>query len=384
MILHNIFRKKGKIDTRLHRDNRCQIVLTNSYRDICYVACKECYKGKLVSDIEAKNRYIQGKVKLGHESIIEHSNVVMMLNLNTDLLQDLAYMLSYNRFLTCDIEMRDDEIVLLIGGSILGFKQLIRRIPELSNNVLRLIIGCLYELDPSFFYDLIEDEIMDANSFVPTEVPECNKVESEYDKVEYIHMDNINQLYENTNHIFSYKRLLKFISITVYFKEVSRIISQQITRHRNAISQKSQRYVDEGEAKFLSPVQFRENKSELKINWAGEEWNSQELGEFMVTAYNSCKEAGMLKEEARSYLPNNVASSLFMTFKGDTFVHFIKMRNDSHAQSEVRYFGKEFERMFNKHILPYMNDVIDCRELIEPLYKSKQENFSNIDEVIED
>ena len=86
--------------------------------------------------------------------------------------------------------MRDDEIILLIGGSILGFKQLIRRIPELSNNVLRLIIGCLYELDPSFFYDLIEDEIMDANSFVPTEVPECNKIESEYDKVEYIHMDN--------------------------------------------------------------------------------------------------------------------------------------------------------------------------------------------------
>ena len=120
MTLQNIFRKKGKIDTRLHRDNRCQIVLMNSYRDICYVACKECYKGKLVSDIEAKNKYIQGKVKLGHESITEHSNVVMMLNIDNSLLPDLAYMLSYNRFLTCEIENGETETVLVERCTIFG------------------------------------------------------------------------------------------------------------------------------------------------------------------------------------------------------------------------------------------------------------------------
>ena len=387
----NKTKKNGSLDSRKVKTSTANIVYMNAYTDICYNACKECYRGKISDLYSEKLRYIQAKVKAGHESVIEHSNIVIMLDIQKDNLIDLMEVLAYNRFLVCEVKQtciieNEESFAVLIGGSILGYKQLIRRIPNLTNSVLQLIIGCLYQIEKEYFYDLIQDGVMDVNKFIEHDrVEHVLQVESQYDRMQFFNVDDIDAIYRNTNGIFEYRKLLKFMTITVYFKEMSRIITQQVTRHRNAISQKSQRYVDETNAKFFSPIQFRDDKSELEIEWAGQKWNSQELGEFLQTAYAACKKAGMKSEEARSYLPTNTVSSLYVTFRGDNFIHFIDMRNDPHAQAEIRQYGKEMERMFSE--ITSKCTLEDMRTLIAPEYiqKDKFSNsmYDNIDEVIE-
>lgn len=352
--------------------NSCEIVLKNAYIDIVYTACKECYKGKIEDDLEKKAKYIEAKVRAGHESVIEHSNIVMMLRLNPQTIADYAQVVEYSDFLKFHSKrLTDNSRVVLIGGSILGYKQLIRRIPDLTNPVLRLIIGCLYEVHKSFFYDLIEDGVMEERKFDQfTEQHKQNVLDSpNYELIEFTNVDDINELRTNTKSEFKDEDLFKFISATIYFKDMSRVITQQLTRHRNAISQKSQRYVSELNPKFNSPVRFREDNTEVIVEVEGKQFTSQKLGEYYSKVlYEACVKAGMKNEEARSYLLNNVSSSLFITFSGYNLIHFLKMRCDKHAQNEIRMFANIIYDVF-KPIFSSFYEPTDIYNIIEPLYK---------------
>lgn len=113
----------------------------------------------------------------------------------------------------------------------------------------------------------------------------------------------------------------------------SRACSHQIARHRGAsISQESQRYVDAKHNRgFVYPPDAPEETESMLGAWYR---GSLEM-------YESLREAGMKKEDARFILPMGMVTRMVVSFNYMELLHFLKLRVDKHAQWEVREIARE-------------------------------------------
>jgi thymidylate synthase (FAD) len=69
-----------------------------------------------------------------------------------------------------------------------------------------------------------------------------------------------------------------------------------------------------------------------------------------IHLYEELIEDGVCREQARTILPQGMNTEFFMSGSLQAFVHFVKLRTDSHAQREIQDYGFAF------------------KELIEPLF----------------
>ena len=94
---------------------------------------------------------------------------------------------------------------------------------------------------------------------------------------------------------------------------------------------------------------------------------------------------GLLKEDARAWLPMNVNTKVMMTFTYSQLAHFITLRTSSGAQEEVRQVGNDIKTaMLSKCGLDMTDDDIYKIALAN---KSKEDSIiedTNIDEIIAD
>ncbi len=110
---------------------------------------------------------------------------------------------------------------------------------------------------------------------------------------------------------------------------ISRTASHQIVRHRmSSFSQRSQRYVNEGDFEFVTPPSIQEQSEATKIY--------NETMEILNQQYLKLIALGIKKEDARFILPNAAATSLVMTTNFREWLHVIDMRVSRHAQWEIR------------------------------------------------
>ncbi len=116
----------------------------------------------------------------------------------------------------------------------------------------------------------------------------------------------------------------------------SRACSHQIARHRGAsISQESQRYVDAKHNRgFVYPPDAPEETESMLSAWFR---GSLEM-------YESLREAGMKKEDARFILPMGMVTRMVVSFNYMELLHFLKLRVDKHAQWEIRDIAREILR----------------------------------------
>ena len=82
----------------------------------------------------------------------------------------------------------------------------------------------------------------------------------------------------------------------------------------------------------------------------------------------------MLKQDARGYLPFNVATKLMMTFTFADLIHFLNMRLDKAAQPEIRVISEEIVELLRSNeetsALMELNKLEDLISMIErPYYK---------------
>ena len=106
----------------------------------------------------------------------------------------------------------------------------------------------------------------------------------------------------------------------------------------------------------------------------------QELGQLIISIYPQLVEQGLLKEDARAFLPNNTESSLYMTFTLLGIIKFLELRTDSHAQKEIQLIANEI-------IAPVKNLLgEDIYKYLEPKYRrineELEEKYSEIDEIL--
>lgn len=126
---------------------------------------------------------------------------------------------------------------------------------------------------------------------------------------------------------------------TFGIENVSRAWSLQFARHHVGVSfdQRSQRYVNEGKFKYITPPTIESNK-ELK----------EKFDSFMKNTtnfYNELVNAGIKKEDARSILPNACETKLIATINAQELFHIFGLRCCTRAQFEFRQVANEMLKL---------------------------------------
>ena len=177
---------------------------------------------------------------------------------------------------------------------------------------------------------------------------------------------------------------MEVCTFSVVFHDISRACANQMTRHRVAISQESQRYVkhDTDKSQFINPIdtcleRYKDLNPIVKDNL------TKDVDPFYT--YKYALSNGLLKEDARAWLPMNVNTKVMMTFTYSQLAHFITLRTSSGAQEEVRQVGNDIKSaMLSKCGLDMTDDDIFKIALAN---KSKEDSIienTNIDEIISD
>lgn len=116
---------------------------------------------------------------------------------------------------------------------------------------------------------------------------------------------------------------------TVRYNGVSRALTHQLVRHRlMAISQQSQRYVNESQFEYVTPTCIAEN-----VLW------KKYFDDDMATIqkmYDKYKGLGVKNEDARFVLPNACCSEIVVSANFREWRHIFSVRCDKHAQWEIR------------------------------------------------
>ena len=134
----------------------------------------------------------------------------------------------------------------------------------------------------------------------------------------------------------------------------SRACSHQLVRHRSlSFSQQSQRYCNFFIDKFGHSVDFIMPKFEenLKVNKEIPteviKGTYKEYFEQSEDIYFNLIDAGLKPEDARAVLPNATATTIVITGTTNDWKKFIALRDDSHAQGEIREIAKQIRQKLN-------------------------------------
>lgn len=372
-----------------------RVVYTNPYINLVHDACAICYNTKTDKPLEDKAIYIGKRIEQGHESILEHSNVIIHIHCKKSLLGEIAEVLDYCDYLNHKLKINQEEfpedVNLLIGGPIRGFKHLIRYIENPDNKVYKAILSNMYELNSKLFKDFILDGIMNEYEFA--NLPDNQIHYSIVDKlkdIDIVNIDSINDiLLKIGNYGFTKQDIIRLGTVTVKFKSMPRIITQQVTRHRNGITQASQRYIDYSNYKFISPEDAKPERYDkehvyaISLNGNDTIMTLQELGDMLQSVYPQLVEQGLLKEDARAFLPNNMESSLYVTFTYFNLIKFLEVRTEKAAQADVRLVALLLEEEAKGSMM--LGNDEDIYEYVQPAYKriSNELESLEIDEIIE-
>ncbi len=150
---------------------------------------------------------------------------------------------------------------------------------------------------------------------------------------------------------------------------VSRSLTHELVRHRAGFgySQLSQRYVDEGDARYVVPPLYQENE-ELRKKW-------QETIDLVRKAYADLAEATSqyvlqkrpempardrrkwARQAARSILPNATETKIFVTGNARAWRHFLELRGSPHADTEIRMLAVEVCHALKKESPNIFHDI---------------------------
>lgn len=142
-----------------------------------------------------------------------------------------------------------------------------------------------------------------------------------------------------------------FEHVYITFKiETSRAIAAQMLRHRSFTFQElSQRYEEVIE---LEPVELRK-QAESNRQSSSDVISDRELYITMTTAlqiaqgtYKTLIEHGVARECARMVLPLCTKTTVLMTGSVRSWIHYLSIRDDEHAQKEHREIAQEIKKQF--------------------------------------
>lgn len=142
-----------------------------------------------------------------------------------------------------------------------------------------------------------------------------------------------------------HESILEHASATFYIK-ASRVFTHELVRHRIAsYSQRSQRYVNEGEPRYITPPELRGS------------FEFHETMEKAWTFYKELLEQGVPGEIARYVLPNACETQIVVTMNFRELRHFIKLRTGPRALPEMREVAGKIKEICKEIAPEVFSDV---------------------------
>ncbi len=152
-----------------------------------------------------------------------------------------------------------------------------------------------------------------------------------------------------------HESVIEHVVFTFRIEGVSRACTHQLVRHRIAsYSQRSQRYVDEGEFDYVIPPSIeRSEKAKREF---------EETMDFLIKKYEQLKEIGVTKEDARFVLPNACTTTIVATMNARSLRNFFKVRMEKHAQWEIRTLAGKMYDLVHEVAPELFEDLQTLRE----------------------
>lgn len=152
---------------------------------------------------------------------------------------------------------------------------------------------------------------------------------------------NPNRIQEWIN--VGHESVIEHASATFYIR-ASRVLTHELVRHRLAsYSQRSQRYVEESESRYITPP-------ELKVIASSKNGHSifEKAMKDAWAAYEKLLGLGIKPEIARYVLPNACETQIVMTMNFRELRHFIKLRISERALPEMKAVAGEIRRIMKE------------------------------------
>tara|TARA_R110000751_G_scaffold1379_8_gene5201 strand:+ start:1299 stop:1952 length:654 start_codon:yes stop_codon:yes gene_type:complete len=150
--------------------------------------------------------------------------------------------------------------------------------------------------------------------------------------------------------------------------ETSKAIGIQLIRHRSFSFQEfSQRYQDVNKiGSVFEPIELRaqcednrqsstevinpliKGNNSIILTSADSVVNS--ILNKSLEVYNQLLEAGVAREQARMVLPLATKTKIHMTGSVRSWIHFLELRDDNHAQKEIQLIAKEIKSQLTKKL----------------------------------
>lgn len=138
------------------------------------------------------------------------------------------------------------------------------------------------------------------------------------------------------------ENLLEHAYVQLEVRGISRACLQQLVRHRQHVvySVESQRYVNQENAEFVMPQEFKRLRLEKVF---------EDTCKFCMDTYVQLLQKGIRKEDARYLLPECVATNLVITYNFRGLRHLLRMRLDKKAQWEIRELARKIKEAVKNH-----------------------------------
>lgn len=416
----SISRKSSKKNQEMATLSPVKISLIgmNDYINICARACSCCWDKQIPDDYEGQADYVSKRSKTGHTSIIEHSNFIVLIEVYSEHLESLLEFCDWIKYLNHKIvkSVTEDKWYMILGGSLRGFADIYRNTSNMGNIILKSLTGLLYEYTNSaVFQDLCELGILEEDrfqNFIPDNDLKLLRSDLsgyENELFEIVGLDDISKLAKNLNDenkeiisLISTYDLISFVTVTVLFKDMSRSCTHQLVRHRNAITQESQRYVDYSKSCFNSPDMFKpekydkDHKYTIRFGPSSQmHMTLEEIGKAECDLYGMLtnpaitgNDHALIREDARSFLPTNVqCKKIYMTFTYKNLFKFLELREDKAAQVEIRKYALSLGEFIRNNTSFKSKELTDLytkpRVLIEDPFSYNDEIMDEYEEVIE-
>ncbi len=152
-----------------------------------------------------------------------------------------------------------------------------------------------------------------------------------------------------------HESVIEHVVFTFRVEGVSRACTHQLVRHRIAsYSQRSQRYVDEGEFDYVIPPSIQQSEEARKA--------FEKTMDLLIGEYEKLRDMGVPKEDARFVLPNACTTTIVVTMNARSLRKFLRVRLERHAQWEIRQLAQEMFDLVNEVAPPLFEDFQSLRD----------------------
>ncbi len=149
-----------------------------------------------------------------------------------------------------------------------------------------------------------------------------------------------------------HESIFEHISFTFAVRDVSRVLTHQLVRHRIAsYSQQSQRYVKIEQDYVVPPsIEKNEKAKELFLKEINSIWN----------VYSKLIKLGVDKEDARFILPNATTSNIVFTMNFRELIHTSGLRLCFRSQWEIKMLFSFIKKEI-KDVSPFLSNFLKPR-----------------------